>query len=137
MGPHVEERTCIVFEGKENLIEVKEVLASGFSRDVSRGQVGNAPTAGTVISEHECPILWPLSLTLRPLAAAHVLRVHLTVMAMHVQMDASRGRQAPKSWSAAESPCFPRCHGGARPPPPPSLTEQKTGWRRFFNKWTN
>lgn len=59
---HPEERTCIVLEGKENLIEVKEELASGFSRDVSRGQAGNAPTAGTVISEHERLVLWPLSL---------------------------------------------------------------------------
>lgn len=71
MLSYLKELTCLVFEGKKTiLIEVKEELASDFSRDVSRRQAGNAPTAGTVISEHERPVLQPLSLPPRPLAAA-------------------------------------------------------------------
>lgn len=78
----LKELTRIVFAGKKNLLmEVKEEWASGFFRDVSRRQAYNAPTAGTVISEHECPVLQSLSLTPEASRRSPVCyHVHLMVM---------------------------------------------------------
>lgn len=112
MLSYLKELTCLVFEGKKNLlIEVKEELLPAFPGMCLGGRRATLPPRGrsflntSVRSCSRCHS--PRGLSPQPRG----LHAHLMVMEMHVQVDASRGREASKSWNAPESPRCPQCHG--------------------------